>query len=147
MLTCLQAIGVSFEIHDTFLRKKTHRKLTETVQSDKDADPKEIESHQKNAEKLQKLTLEMEFCSLEPQPSFLDLYLYYYCHVGILTGPYFKYRTFYDWQTSKYSTRVNPLKFILNRGKTLPFIIVLFAIVSKFASFKVSFITLLLQIK
>lgn len=139
LILTLKAIGVSFEIHDTYLRKKNHRKLSEMVKSGQDAtqtDPKEIESHQKNVEKLQKLTLEMEFCSLEPQPSFFDLYLYYFCHVGILTGPYFKYRTFYDWQTSKYSARVNPLKFILNRGKTLPFIIALFAFVSKFASFK-----------
>lgn len=143
LILTLKAIGVSFEIHDTWLRKKNHPKLSETVRNqllatanDQTKDQKQIEETQKNADKLAKLELEMEFCSLVPKPSFLDLYLYYYCHIGILTGPYFKYRTFYDWQMSNYSSCVNPLKFILSRGKTLPFIIVLFAVVSKFVSFK-----------
>ena len=79
----------------------------------------------------------MEFFSLDPKPSFIDLFMYYFCHVGILTGPYFKYRTFYDWLNSRYCGKVNPTKLILNRSKSLPIILIVHSILSKYASFKV----------
>jgi hypothetical protein len=126
------------------LRKKNLLKLNEKLTSDINQNKEKIadysdesESRTKDKEKIEKLKLEMEFFSLDPKPSFIDLFMYYFCHVGILTGPYFKYRTFYDWLNSRYCGKVNPTKLILNRSKSLPIILILHSILSKYASFKV----------
>lgn len=89
--------------------------------------------------KMDKIKLEMEFSSLTPKPSFLSVFLYSYCYIGLLTGPYFKYRTYHDWLNTKYNNNVKTLKFMLSRGKTLPLIVITYLIVSRIASFKVTF--------
>ena len=35
-----------------------------------------------------------------------DVFAYSYCYIGILTGPYFKYRTYKDWIEMKYGNKV-----------------------------------------
>ena len=83
----------------------------------------------------------MEFYSIDPKPKFIETILYSYFYVGILTGPYFKYRTYRDWLqlSAKESSRVDSFKFIFQRGKAAPLIVIGFLILSKFVSFKVKF--------
>ncbi len=79
-----------------------------------------------------------------------DVFTYSYCYIGILTGPYFEYRTYKDWIEMKYGNKVCfyvslnfwlffiPISFkidiksiIIKRGRTLPFIIIGFFVLSK----------------
>ncbi len=112
------------------MRRKTLAKLTEQLKE------KTGEDLEKDTAKIEKLKLEIEFQSLEPKPSFLGMVLYSYCYIGLLTGPYFKYRTYLDWLNMK--SIVKSGGFILTRGKSLPIIILLYYVVSKIATFKVT---------
>lgn len=125
LLLTLKSIGLAFEVHDTWLRKKTVEKLAaeETLTEEETT-------------KMDKLKLEMEFSSLNPKPSFLSMFLYSYCYIGFLTGPYYKYRTYHDWLNTKYNKNVKTLSFMISRGKTLPIIVITYLIVSRIASFK-----------
>jgi len=142
LILTLKAIGVGFEIHDTYMRKKNLFKLNTQLTNEINTNKEKTENYTdegdlftKEKQQIEKLELEIEFFSLDSKLSFLDLCLYCYCHVGILTGPYFKYRTYYDWLNMKYNKNISVMSFVLKRSKTLPFIIVAFIIVSKFASF------------
>ena len=74
--------------------------------------------------------------SIKSSPSLFDCFSYSYCYIGILTGPYFKYRTYIDWVYSKYSVNLREsFKFILNRSKYIVFIIAGFLLISKYVSF------------
>lgn len=88
-------------------------------------------------QKIDKLKLEMEFFSLDPKPKFIESMLYSYCYIGILTGPYFRYRTYKDWLNFKYTENIDYIDYISKRGKAAPFIIIGFLVLSKFVSFKV----------
>jgi len=114
------------------MRKKNISKLTELIKN------KTGEDLEKDTAKIEKLTLEIEFQSLEPKPSFVGILLYSFCYVGLLTGPYFKYRTYADWINTKRVVKSG--RFILSRGKSLPVIIILYYLVSKLASFKVNLV-------
>lgn len=82
------------------------------------------------------LRLELAYISIELAPSLLDTLCYSYCHIGILTGPYFKYRTYQDWLNSKYSFGLNEsLEAVLKRSKYILFILAGFLLISKFVSF------------
>jgi hypothetical protein len=91
-------------------------------------------------ENIDKLKLEIEFYSLEPKPTLIEMYLYAYCYIGILTGPYYKYRTYKDWLSNKYAKNVDSIHFITKRGRAVPFIIIGYLILSRFVSFKVKFL-------
>lgn len=87
---------------------------------------------------VDKLKLEIEFLSLEPKPNFINSIFYSYCYIGILTGPYFKYRTYQDWLNTKSANEiVDSFSFMTKRGRTAPFIILAFLFLSKFVSFQV----------
>lgn len=84
--------------------------------------------------KIEQLKLEIEFKSIEP--TLIQTILYSYCYIGILTGPYFKFRTYADWLNSK-NNRFDSIKFIKKRGRLAPLIIIIFLVLSKFVSFQV----------
>jgi hypothetical protein len=75
-----------------------------------------------DAAKLEKLKLESEFYSINTKLSFSKLFAYCYCYIGILTGPYFKYRTYNDWINFKYVNSIDHTRLMFKRGNTLPFI-------------------------
>ena len=81
--------------------------------------------------------MEIEFYSLEPKLKFLDIILYHYCYMGILTGPYFKYRTYHDWLHLKDTKHIDGIDLIVKRGRSVPFILLGFILLSKYVSFKV----------
>jgi lysophospholipid acyltransferase 7 len=94
--------------------------------------------NEKEKHEIEKLKLEMEFYSLDPKPSFLEIVCYCYCYIGILTGPYFKYRTYKDWLHFKQGSSISILSTIASRSKLAPFIIFGFLFLSKFISFEVT---------
>ena len=140
LVMTLKLVGLAFEIHDSYKRKL---KLSKPAEEPAAAPAKSSTTEQtvETLSEMEKLKLEVEFCSIEPKPKFYEMILYSYCYVGILTGPYFKYRTYKDWlvnsSSSKDSLKIDTLNFLINRGKAAPFIIIGFLILSKLVSFKV----------
>ena len=116
-------MGLAFEIHDTYSRKKELHTISKN-----NTTKTQTESPPSNAEldlaKIEKLKLEIEFYSLDPLPSFYGAVCYCYCYIGVLTGPYFKFRTYKDWLSFKNNDNIDTLWFIYKRGKLAPFIII-----------------------
>lgn len=135
-------VGLAFEVHDSYMRKRRVLKLNEQIsESLKKLDPNIAELENKNGkltDELSKLKLEMEFVSLETRPSLVQMLLYTYCYIGLLTGPYFKYRTYADWLANRSAHEIDSISFIVRRGRVAPFIVIGFLILSKFVSFKVN---------
>lgn len=146
-------VGLAFEVHDSYDRKRKTLKLNEKISEslkkkldsavvspgDKDTPELESDTHEKMTSELTKLKLEMEFISLDPRPSILHVFMYAYCHIGLLTGPYFKYRTYSDWLVNRNLYEIDSVSFMWKRGRVAPFIVAGFLILSKFVSFKVEF--------
>ena len=146
-------VGLAFEVHDSYDRKRKTLKLNEKINEslkkkldssavvsprDKDDTPElESDTHEKMTSELTKLKLEMEFISLDPRPSILHVFMYAYCHIGLLTGPYFKYRTYSDWLVNRNLHEIDSVSFMWKRGRVAPFIVAGFLILSRFVSFKV----------
>ena len=135
-------MGLAFEIHDTYSRKKELHTISknntktqsESPQTDTKSNPELDQA------KIEKLKLEIEFYSLDPLPSFYGAVCYCYCYIGVLTGPYFKFRTYKDWLVFKNSDNIDTLWFIYKRGKFAPFIIIGYLLLSKFVSFQVNYL-------
>ncbi|KAJ8913222.1 hypothetical protein NQ315_016165 [Exocentrus adspersus] len=72
MMLTLKIIGIAFEVNASFVSKKK-----------KDT-----------ANKTEEERLQDELCNIDVQ--FLDVFYYIYNYCGVLTGPYFRYRTFLD---------------------------------------------------
>jgi len=56
--------------------------------------------------------------SVDPAP--IDIFHYVFCHAGVLTGPYYKYRTFEDLHAAEYSTHADCRGAVISRLTTTP---------------------------
>lgn len=74
MMLTLKLVGLAFEVHDSAALKNTE---------DKKNDSKEMS----------------DFVN----PGFFDIFHYAYSYVGVLTGPYHKYKTYLDWLESPFA--------------------------------------------
>lgn len=139
-------VGLAFEVHDSHMRKRKALQLNEKIsESLKNLDtntPNAEAEYTKLTANLNKIKLEMEFVSLDPRPTFIQMFLYSYCYIGLLTGPYFKYRTYSDWLTSRNLHEIDSVSFVAKRGRIAPLIIIGFLVLSQFVSFKVEYIYL-----
>jgi lysophospholipid acyltransferase 7 len=107
LILTLKTVGLAFEIHDSYVRlKKSYAKEN---------------SIKNNTNDLELLKLEIEFFSLDPKLSFLEIMCYFYCYIGILTGPYFKFRTYKDWLNFKNGKNIDSISKIAKRGTLLIF--------------------------
>lgn len=102
LILTLKTVGLAFEIHDSYIRlKRSYAKEKSTNKNEKD---------------LESLKLEIEFTSVDPKLSFLEIMCYFYCYIGILTGPYFKFRTYKDWLSFKNGNNIDSISKIAERG-------------------------------
>ncbi|XP_050438805.1 lysophospholipid acyltransferase 7 [Adelges cooleyi] len=82
MMLTLKLVGLSFEVHDSYQIL--------------------LESKDKDVEAKKKF-------KIINQPSILEVFHYSFCYIGVLTGPYITYRTYWDlfnrqhWQKAAYS--------------------------------------------
>ena len=66
---------------------------------------------------------------LEEHPSLRDMWDYAFCYAGVLTGPYFKLRTYHDFIYSPYPAKVDYFQVAWNRCKYIPlYALVFFAL-------------------
>jgi len=110
MIMTLKMMGLAFEVHDSIGRKKTLAK---------------------EDDKSSNLQLESDLRSIE-NPSAKDIFHYAFCHAGILTGPYYSFRTWTDMYGQRWSRWANCDKALVERGYILPVYVILFILSGRF---------------
>ncbi|XP_039753969.1 lysophospholipid acyltransferase 7-like [Pararge aegeria] len=114
MIIVLRVVGVAFEINGSWLA------MIESRKKEKNPTEKESESQPARDDDF------VEFIN----PSFVDLFHYCFNYIGLLTGPYYRYRTFDDYFNLPYSKYVDCLSFTINTLKTVPLYISLYLALS-----------------
>ncbi|KOB79401.1 Leukocyte receptor cluster member 4 protein [Operophtera brumata] len=99
MILVLRVVGIAFEINGSWLAITQAKKDDKTAEVKKDKDP--------------------DFTEII-NPSFMDLFHYTYCYIGLLTGPYYRYRTFNDYFFRPYNKYVDCLGFTINTLRMVP---------------------------
>ncbi|XP_046687270.1 lysophospholipid acyltransferase 7-like isoform X1 [Homalodisca vitripennis] len=95
MILTLKLVGLAFEVHDTAMAEK--------VRDSSDDSPQ----------------IEVEASRVAP-PSLLDIFHYSFCYIGVLTGPYFKYRMYWDMFNSPFAELAPCTKATLERIMPVP---------------------------
>ncbi|XP_077979475.1 membrane-bound acylglycerophosphatidylinositol O-acyltransferase mboat7-like [Glandiceps talaboti] len=86
LLLTLRMVGMTFEIHDSYAAKLNPVKETDSTASKKPP------------------------VTIIEEPSVVDIFHYAYCYVGIMTGPYYKYKTYYDMVHNEKSSEIPTIK-------------------------------------
>ncbi|XP_049869111.1 lysophospholipid acyltransferase 7-like [Pectinophora gossypiella] len=110
MIIVLRVVGVAFEINGSWRAVGAGKKKEDKPDNDKkekDADFLEIHN-----------------------PSLMDLFHYSFNYVALLTGPYYRYRTFDDYFNLPYSKYADCAGFTINTLKTVPLYISLYLAMS-----------------
>ena len=115
LVLTLKLVGIAFEIHDSY----TNQEMLKKSNQDNDHESLELQ------EEYQRVN-----------PTLLDTFSYCYCYIGILTGPYYKYRTYHDMIHETTSNSINTLTPLLQKLKWLPVSAACFFLLSHFFSIK-----------
>lgn len=102
MMLTLKLIGLAFEVNTADSAKKA------------------------NDEKLSK----EEINYLQVEPCFIDIFHYTFNYAGVLTGPYYKYRTFLDFINKPYSRYADCKQATIDKLKWIPLFAVLFLLIT-----------------
>ncbi|CAG0896922.1 unnamed protein product [Cyprideis torosa] len=78
------------------------------------------------------LRKERIYLVLEKPPTFWDIWDYSFCYAGVLTGPYFKFRTYHDFIYKSHAYKAKHIPEVLNRIKYFPVFAAVFFIVSSY---------------
>lgn len=107
MLIVFRVVGVAFEMNGSRYPTKQRKRDEKEVQGMKDDDYVELIN-----------------------PSVVDLVHYTFSFVGLLTGPYIRYRTFDDFNNLPFSESVDTFAFTVNRLKFVPLYVSLYLAIS-----------------
>lgn len=107
MLVSLRLVGVMFEIRDNCRYSETVNGSADTNQPDTDS-ATTADTH------------------LVTKLSASDLIHYCYCHVGILTGPYYTFATYYDFVRGTFRPYTSVWSLVWRRARVLPLYITAF---------------------
>ncbi|CAL1548456.1 unnamed protein product [Lymnaea stagnalis] len=105
----LRMVGLAFEVQDSHQRRNS-------------IDPASLVKGE--------MELKMKYCNIDVKP--LDIITYAFCYIGLLTGPYYKYRTYQDWLRLPDNANLNRKQPFLQRVKQLPAIAISFLFFSYF---------------
>lgn len=105
LLLTLKLVGIAFEVHDSHKLKKNREKGI--------PDPTDRQGQKK-------------YMPVIEDPSVLDIVHYSYCFVGLLTGPYFKFKTYKDMINNSKSAKVPTIQPLIEKMKVLPLLAILF---------------------
>lgn len=78
--------------------------------------------------------------------NFEDMFHYCFNYIGVLTGPYYSYRTFRDYFTARYWQHVNCEQVLFHRMKWIAVYAGLFLTCSYFWPISVSYISVIVEI-
>ncbi|XP_005100167.1 lysophospholipid acyltransferase 7 [Aplysia californica] len=112
----LRMIGIAFEIQDSFMFRARAQESGD-------------------ANKSQEALL-VRYCTVDVGPA--ELVSYAFCYIGILTGPYYKYRTFQDWLELPVNANLNVKQTLTERVIQLPVIAFCFWFFSR--SFNIEYV-------
>uniref|UniRef100_UPI00358F3FB4 lysophospholipid acyltransferase 7-like isoform X1 n=2 Tax=Myxine glutinosa TaxID=7769 RepID=UPI00358F3FB4 len=70
--------------------------------------------------------------ALRRMPTIWEMWCYCYCYVGLLTGPFYRFRTFDDWVNQPHSVSIPTWRPLLQRVRYAPVFGVLFLISARF---------------
>ncbi|CAF4834436.1 unnamed protein product [Pieris macdunnoughi] len=116
MIMVLRVVGVAFEMNGSWLAiaksKKQNDELVKSVNIE-DADKREVK--EKDDEFLELIN-----------PDFIDLIHYSFSYIGLLTGPYYRYRTFNDYFYLPFSKHADCFGSTINTLKAVPLYISLY---------------------
>ncbi|XP_022187440.1 lysophospholipid acyltransferase 7 [Nilaparvata lugens] len=107
MILTLKLVGLAFEVHDSV-------KVAREKDLNDDSPHAEFES------------------SRIATPGFIEIFHYAFCYIGVLTGPYFKYRMYWDLFNAPFSDNADCLRDTTNKLKPVPFFGLAFLISSYF---------------
>ncbi|XP_063223459.1 lysophospholipid acyltransferase 7 isoform X1 [Bacillus rossius redtenbacheri] len=102
MVLTLKLVGLAFEVQDTAVAKAKARDKSE----DSDTNIQEV--------------------AASVSPGFMDIFHYAFTHVGVLTGPFYTYRTYNDWLHTPFSDHAPCFEETLRKLKWLPLFLSLF---------------------
>ncbi|GFN96840.1 lysophospholipid acyltransferase 7 [Plakobranchus ocellatus] len=106
----LKMVGLAFEIQDSFNRSQAVQSCSGDEKSDAE--------------------LKIKYCNI--RVSVFEVVNYAFCYIGLLTGPYYKYRTYQDWLESTNSPNIDNFSPLIYRAKQLPVIAICFLFFSYF---------------
>ncbi|XP_013199840.2 lysophospholipid acyltransferase 7 [Amyelois transitella] len=112
MIIVLRVVGVAFEMNGSWLAMGKKKKNEHADLISKDGKEKDDEF--------------LEIIN----PNLVDLVHYTFNYVGLLTGPYYRYRTFNDYFNLLFSKYVNCMEFTINTLKAVPLYISLYLALS-----------------
>ncbi|KAK3591316.1 hypothetical protein CHS0354_028424 [Potamilus streckersoni] len=110
LFNTLRMVGVAFEVHDAYYLERKRDESDEDFKRRK------------------------EYYKL--RPSLLDLVMYSFCYIGLFTGPYYKYRTYFDFLHQEKPESIPTFKFALQRLKPVPAIAISYLVFSYFFNIK-----------
>ncbi|XP_057365709.1 lysophospholipid acyltransferase 7-like [Daphnia carinata] len=113
MLLTLRMVGLALEVHET----AKHRKQLEEANIDS--------KKQDGYKDLKQLELACEYQGVSPNVA--DVLNYAFCYIGVLTGPYYKYRTYRDMLHAN-DSQISFLNYARKRVQYVPIYVVLFLI-------------------
>ncbi|CAH2102801.1 unnamed protein product [Euphydryas editha] len=110
MIIVLRVVGVAFEMNGSWLAiSKDKKKETDVPEA-------EIKTLKEKDDEFNELI----------NPEFIDLFHYTFNYIGLLTGPYYRYRTFDDYFHLPFSKHVDCFGFTINTLKIVPLYISLY---------------------
>lgn len=121
MLLTLKMVGLALEVQETAKMKREVAKLNAGDI---------LNDNQTKNEETSDVELSLKFQGVAP--SFMDVMHYAFCYIGVLTGPYYKYRTYWDMLHSTESYKSSYLEHALQRAKRLPLYSILFLLGSHY---------------
>ncbi|PNF42393.1 hypothetical protein B7P43_G02550 [Cryptotermes secundus] len=104
MMVTLKVVGLAFEVHNTAAAER------------------------KKGQDCNAAIAELE--TTEVHPSFLDIFHYTFCYIGIMTGPYYTYRTYHDWLTYPFMSYAPCKDATIQKMKYVPMFAIFFLIAS-----------------
>ncbi|XP_064084909.1 lysophospholipid acyltransferase 7-like isoform X1 [Macrobrachium nipponense] len=112
MMITLKLVGVCYEVHDTWKKRGLLKK-------------------EEDEEVKAKLKQELKYEEVDPSPA--DIFHYAFNYVGVLTGPYYKYRVYADMLHGTFvDSGLNCVQAMLQRIWVVPLYSVAFLITSHF---------------
>ncbi|KAK2156635.1 hypothetical protein LSH36_208g01079 [Paralvinella palmiformis] len=96
LILTLKLVGLAHEIHDTHVN----------------------EEEAKKNEGDEKISLKNKYQNVNP--TVWEMFLYVYCYIGLLTGPYFKYRTYHDMLSEANMDNIDTAGPVLHKIKWVP---------------------------
>ncbi|CAH0393007.1 unnamed protein product [Bemisia tabaci] len=105
MILTLKLVGLAFEVHDS---ERTKSRLDDF--DDSDAPSAYLETY------------------VITRPSVADVFHYAFCYIGVLTGPYYKYKTYWDLFYTRHAEFTPCFEQTIERIKFVPLYMILFSL-------------------